>query len=105
MATMPYLTYLVIKNCFNVVSRLTIKRGTRLKSLQICNTNINESTNFENFIFAYKFPETCFQGLKTIIIIKVKIYELTEEKSIDLVNAIKKIARNSYISIQILWFL
>ncbi len=102
LATMPHLTHLVFKNCYNMIRGLHIIPETRLKSLELNNTNTNLRQKFHNLRYNYnnlnlndEYPQSflyllnSFKGLETIII-KVGIDDYIAREREDFADAIQK---------------
>lgn len=95
LATMPNLTNLVFRDCYNMLYGLTINPETRLKSLELYNTNSNIRYAFNDGNWRNSYPESFlyllnkFQDLETIII-KVAINEFTGQGRENLANAIQR---------------
>lgn len=92
---MPNLTHLVFRDCYNMLYGLTVNPGTRLKSLELYNTNSILRFGFNNGIFQHHHPQSLlyllnnFKDLETIII-KVGIGDFTGRGREDLANAIQR---------------
>lgn len=98
LATMPNLTHLILKNCYNILSGLNMIPETKLKSLELQDTNTNLKPYFNNILnynnnddysqcFLYLIKK--FKGLETIII-KVGIDNFIEQDNKDFADAIQR---------------
>lgn len=95
LATMPNLIHLVFRDCYNMLYELTVNPETKLKSLELYNTNSNIRDSFNDSNWHNHYPESFFyllnkfKDLETIII-KVAINEFTFPGRESLANAIQR---------------
>lgn len=97
LTTMPNLTHLVFRNCYNILYGLYVNPETKLKSLELYNSNSNLEHEFNNdkYNFQNHYPQSLlhllnnFQSLETIII-RVGIDDFTVQEREDLANAIQR---------------